>query len=161
WDVHHGNGTQHLFESDPSVYYFSLHQWPLYPGTGRAEERGVGEAHGTNLNCLMEPGDGDDAYFRALEEQVIPKLQRFSPQCIIISAGFDAHDADPLSATRVTASGFRRMTRLRLQGAPPAAAGRCLALLEGGYDLKALADSLEGHLGEMVEAAGPAAGAGS
>ncbi len=156
WDVHHGNGTQHAFEEDPTVYYISLHQWPLYPGTGRADERGRGEGTGTTLNCPMDPGDGDDAYLRTFEERVLPELERFAPGVIIVSAGFDAHAADPLSATRVSEEGYRRMTRLLAGLAASTSRGRVLSLLEGGYDLEALATSVQVHLEELRAA--PAAG---
>ena len=160
WDVHHGNGTQHTFEDDPSVYYASLHQWPLYPGTGRAEERGLGPGLGTTLNCPMPAGAGDDEYFEAFDSRVLPELERFDPQFIILSAGFDAHAADPLSATRVTEAGYRRMTRLIAALAAERAGGRILSLLEGGYNLPALASSVEVHLEELHTAPtpGPARG---
>ena len=161
WDVHHGNGTQHAFESDPSVYYASLHQWPLYPGTGRADERGIGAGHGTTLNCPMPPGAGDDEYFAAFETLVLPELERFAPQFIILSAGFDAHAADPLSATRVTTPAYRRMTRLIAALAAEKAGGRILSLLEGGYDLAALAASVEVHLEELHTAPAPVAAPGT
>jgi acetoin utilization deacetylase AcuC-like enzyme len=154
WDVHHGNGTQHAFEEDPTVYYMSLHQWPLYPGTGRADERGRGAGTGATLNCPMEPGDGDDAYIRVFEEQILPELERFAPGAIIVSAGFDAHAADPLSATRVSATGYRRMTRLLAELAASTSGGRILSLLEGGYDLEALAASVQVHLEELRTAPG-------
>ena len=152
WDVHHGNGTQHTFEADPAVHYTSLHQWPLYPGTGRADERGVDEGTGATLNCLMAPGQGDDDYRRVLEEQVLPELDRFAPQVILISAGFDAHEADPLSATRVTEAGYREMTRLVTALATQHTGGRLLSVLEGGYDLEALAASVQVHVEALLEA---------
>ena len=152
WDVHHGNGTQHAFEADPSVYYVSLHQWPLYPGTGRAEERGVGEGRGATLNCPMPPGTGDDDYIRVFEETILPELDRFAPEVLLISAGFDAHRADPLSATRVTEDGYRKMTRLLADLAASHTGGRILSLLEGGYDLEALASSVQIHLEGLLEA---------
>jgi acetoin utilization deacetylase AcuC-like enzyme len=149
WDVHHGNGTQHLFEGDPAVYYASLHQWPLYPGTGRAQERGRGAGVGTTLNCPMDPGAGDDAYLQAMEEQILPALEQFAPQAILVSAGFDAHRDDPLSATEVSGEGYRRMSRLVLELAAKTCEGRLVSLLEGGYDLRALAASVEIHIQEM------------
>jgi acetoin utilization deacetylase AcuC-like enzyme len=152
WDVHHGNGTQHSFEDDPSVYYISLHQWPHYPGTGRASERGHGDGVGTTLNCPMNPGDGDDAYLRTFDEQVLPELQRFKPEIILVSAGFDAHRNDPLSATEVSVDGFRRMSRALLDMAASTCGGRLVALLEGGYDLDALSASVEAHLQELLQA---------
>ncbi|TDI34844.1 MAG: histone deacetylase [Acidobacteria bacterium] len=153
WDVHHGNGTQHIFEDDPSVFYASLHQWPLYPGTGRAQERGRGAGVGATLNCPMDPGAGDDAYLKVMEEQVLPALAKFAPQAILVSAGFDAHRDDPLSATMVTEEGYRRMSRLLLDLAADACQGRLVSMLEGGYDLRALAASVEIHLQEMRQPA--------
>lgn len=153
WDVHHGNGTQHIFEDDPSVFYASLHQWPLYPGTGRAQERGRGAGVGATLNCPMDPGAGDDAYLKVMEEQVLPALAKFAPQAILVSAGFDAHRDDPLSATMVTEEGYRRMSRLLLDLAADTCQGRLVSMLEGGYDLRALAASVEIHLQEMRQPA--------
>ncbi len=156
WDVHHGNGTQHIFEGDPAVFYASLHQWPLYPGTGRAQERGRGAGVGATLNCPMDPGDGDDAYLKVMEEQVLPALAKFAPQAILVSAGFDAHRDDPLSATEVSEEGYRRMSRLLLDLAADTCEGRLVSLLEGGYDLRALAASVEIHLQEMRQVKGGA-----
>ncbi len=133
------------------MYYVSLHQWPLYPGTGRADERGVGAGRGTTLNCPMDPGAGDDVYIRALESQVLPELERFQPQALLISAGFDAHADDPLSATRVSIEGYRRMSRALLGLAASHCQGRVVSLLEGGYDLAALAASVEAHLQQMLQ----------
>jgi acetoin utilization deacetylase AcuC-like enzyme len=152
WDVHHGNGTQHIFETDPTVFYASLHQWPLYPGTGRAEERGVGAGVGATLNCPMSAGDGDDEYLRAFDDAVLPALSRFAPEVVVISAGFDAHSADPLSGTRVSTEGFRLMTRLVADLARSSARGRVISLLEGGYDLEALAASVQVHVEELKAA---------
>jgi acetoin utilization deacetylase AcuC-like enzyme len=151
WDVHHGNGTQHAFESDPTVFYASLHQWPWYPGTGAADERGVGAGEGATLNCPMAAGTGDGEWLSAIESKVLPALERFDPGFILISAGFDAHEQDPLSHTRVTTDGFRRMTRLVKVLAEARCGGRVVSLLEGGYDLDALASSVEGHVGELLE----------
>ena len=146
WDVHHGNGTQHTFEADPSVFYASLHQWPWYPGTGAADERGVGAGEGATLNCPLRAGSGDSEWLRALETEVIPALERFAPEFVLISAGFDAHERDPLSYTRVTTEGFRRMTEVVRAFAASRCGGRVVSLLEGGYDLDALAESVEAHV---------------
>jgi len=150
WDVHHGNGTQHAFESDPTVFYVSLHQWPWYPGTGAAGERGVGDGAGATLNCPMSAGTGDVEWLRAVETKVMRALERFDPGFVLVSAGFDAHERDPLSHTRVTTDGFRRMTELVKALAASRCGGRVVSLLEGGYDLDALADSVEAHVGELV-----------
>jgi acetoin utilization deacetylase AcuC-like enzyme len=150
WDVHHGNGTQHIFERDPSVFYASIHQWPLYPGTGRATERGIGEGEGATLNCPQEPGSGDKEWLTALETRVFPAIEAFRPQLLILSAGFDAHERDPLAQARVTTSGFRRMTEGALEVAERCCEGRVVSLLEGGYDLEALAESVEAHVGALA-----------
>jgi acetoin utilization deacetylase AcuC-like enzyme len=152
WDVHHGNGTQHAFEKDPSVFYASLHQWPWYPGTGAAEERGTGPGEGATLNCPMPAGAGDREWLGALETKVMPALERFDPDFVLISAGFDAHERDPLSDTRVTTDGFGRMTQTVASFAASRCGGRVVSLLEGGYDLDALADSVEAHVAELVAA---------
>jgi acetoin utilization deacetylase AcuC-like enzyme len=150
WDVHHGNGTQHAFESDPSVFYASLHQWPWYPGTGAATERGVGAGEGATLNCPMSAGTGDVEWLRAVETKMLPALERFDPGFVLVSAGFDAHERDPLSHTRVTTDGFRRMSELVLALATSRCGGRVVSLLEGGYDLGALADSVETHVATLL-----------
>ena len=152
WDVHHGNGTQHLFERDPSVYYASLHQWPLYPGTGAADERGVGAGEGATLNCPQPPGSGDAEWLDALEQEILPELERFRPEFVLVSAGFDAHRLDPLSGTSLTEAGYRRMSARMLELARAHAGGRLVSVLEGGYHLSALAACVETHLGELVGA---------
>lgn len=150
WDVHHGNGTQHIFESDPTVYYISTHQWPLYPGTGAAGERGVGAGEGYTLNLPLAAGSGDDEYMAAFA-QAEPEIERFAPEFILISAGFDAHHRDPLAGMRVSEEGFRRMTRMMLDLAAKHCGGRFVAVLEGGYDLEGLAGSVEVCLEEMLK----------
>lgn len=153
WDVHHGNGTQHIFEEDPAVYYISLHQYPLYPGTGRAEERGRGAGEGFTLNIPLPPGSDEHAYRRAFQELVTPAVESFRPEFILISAGFDAHRDDPLASQRLTAESFRWMCREALQWADRFASGRLLAVLEGGYALPALAASVAACMEEMLAAA--------
>ena len=150
WDVHHGNGTQHLFERDPSVFYASLHQFPHYPGTGAATERGQDAGEGSILNCPLFPGTGDVEWLEAIEEQVLPALDAFDPELLLISAGFDAHARDPLSSTLVTEDAFRRMSELTAQLARERCAGRIVSVLEGGYDLEGLASSVEAHVGALV-----------
>jgi acetoin utilization deacetylase AcuC-like enzyme len=151
WDGHHGNGTQHLCERDPTVFYASLHQYPHYPGTGSADERGLGPGEGTTLNCPMPAGSGDAEWLETLERRVLPALDAFRPQFVLVSAGFDAHLEDPLSETRVSEEGYRRMTRLVGDLARSAAGGRLVSLLEGGYHLDALARSVEAHVSELLE----------
>ena len=150
WDVHHGNGTQHLFERDPTVFYASLHQYPHYPGTGAADERGLGPGEGATLNCPMDAGSGDAEWLEALEQRVLPALEAFRPQFLLVSAGFDAHAADPLSGTRLSEEGYRRMTVAVADLAQRTAAGRLVSLLEGGYHLDALARSVEAHVAELL-----------
>ncbi|MGH9064914.1 MAG: histone deacetylase family protein [Acidimicrobiales bacterium] len=138
YDAHHGNGTQEVFYEDPRVLYVSLHQWPLYPGTGRLEEAGAGAGEGTTLNLPMRPETTGDAYRAAVDEVVVPVVEAFRPTWLVLSAGFDGHRADPLTDLRLSAGDFADLTD-RLAGLVPA--GRRLAFLEGGYDLDALAAS--------------------
>jgi len=155
WDVHHGNGTQHLFERDPSVYYASIHQWPLYPGTGLEKERGIGAGEGTTLNVPMPPGTDDAAWLSAFESKIVRALEDFAPELVILSAGFDAHAADPLSQTRLSTDAYRTMTEACIAIANATARGRMVSLLEGGYDLDALSRSVEAHLIALARAARP------
>ncbi|MDA0745448.1 MAG: histone deacetylase [bacterium] len=153
WDVHHGNGTQHILEQDPTVFYFSIHQYPHYPWfSGNINETGVGEGTGATLNAPMEAGAGDEQYINVFNERLLPAMDRFKPEFVIISAGFDAHLNDPLSATRVTESGFIEMTRLVWHIAHTHANNRLLSVLEGGYDLRSLSHSTEAHLRTLLEA---------
>jgi acetoin utilization deacetylase AcuC-like enzyme len=149
WDVHHGNGTQHLFEEDPSVFYTSLHQYPYYPGTGAASETGIGRGRGTTLNCPMPAGAGDSAYERAFMEQILPALNLYRPEAVILSAGFDAHRDDPLADIQLSTGCYRWMTQRMLEVADQHAGGRLFSLLEGGYHLERLAECVEAHLGVL------------
>ena len=153
WDVHHGNGTQDIFWDDDSVLFVSLHQWPFYPGTG-----GPDEQRETTLNVPLPAGSGDDAYVEAFETVVVPKVRGFRPDVVVVSAGFDAHAADPLAAMGVTEAGFGRMAELCAALAP-----RVAAVLEGGYSLEvlpaAVTAALEGFRrarGSRKNEAGPA-----
>jgi acetoin utilization deacetylase AcuC-like enzyme len=148
WDVHHGNGTQHYFEADPNVFFCSIHQHPdtLYPGTGYAEERGTGAGMGATLNVPMAPGSGDEEYRRAFETTILPALDRFRPEFLLISAGFDAHRADPLGHIKLSTEMFGWMTLHAMELARRHCGGRIVSVLEGGYDLTALADSVQAHL---------------
>ncbi len=151
WDVHHGNGTQHVFEDDPTVLFFSTHQYPHYPGTGRAVERGRGEGEGFTINVPMEAG-GDDEDYRALFERVlVPAADAFKPEFVLISAGFDAHRDDPLAGMGVTEEGYAALSRIVLDIAKRHSRGRVLSCLEGGYHLEALSASVERHLLAMLE----------
>ena len=146
WDVHHGNGTQHTFEKDPSVLFISLHQFPYYPGSGAKGETGIADGDGFTLNCPMSAGRGDDDYREAFEQLILPKARAFNPDFILISAGFDAHFADPLASMQVTTEGFRWMSQKIMALADELCDGRLVSVLEGGYDLDALADSVSTHV---------------
>lgn len=149
WDVHHGNGTQAIFESDPTVFYYSLHQYPFYPGTGSAKESGHGEGTGYTLNRPMAAGCRDEDYFQLLEKDLQRIADEFAPELVIISAGFDAHEDDPLGAMNVTTEGFGGMTQMVRDLADHCAGGKLLSVLEGGYHLGALAESVQRHLEEL------------
>jgi acetoin utilization deacetylase AcuC-like enzyme len=145
WDVHHGNGTQHSFYNDPSVYYCSMHQYPFYPGTGAIEETGTGDGLGTTLNLPMDAYSEDEDYISALENKLIPEIQRYQPDLIIISAGFDAHKNDPLAQIQLTTDCFGQMTKMVMEVATDVCDGRLLSMLEGGYDYDALSNSVQLH----------------
>lgn len=142
YDVHHGNGTQHMFEADPSVLYVSVHQFPHYPGTGGATEIGVGEAAGHTVNVPLESGATDDDYREVFGMVVVPVLRQFKPDILLVSAGFDAHERDPLGGMRLTTGAFGAMTQELCAVADECCAGRVVAVTEGGYDLRALEESL-------------------
>lgn len=146
WDVHHGNGTQHLFEEDPSVLYVSVHQYPYYPGTGAASESGIGRGQGATLNCPLPAGATDSDYEGVFTTEILPKLSAFKPEFVIISAGFDAHLDDPLADMRLTTEFYAWMTQRLLEIADQHAAGRLLSVLEGGYHLTRLAETVAVHL---------------
>jgi acetoin utilization deacetylase AcuC-like enzyme len=150
WDVHHGNGTQHIFEDDPSVFYYSSHQMPLYPGTGYAHERGKGRGAGTTLNVPLRPGDGDDRFLAGLTDQLVPAMEAFRPEFVLVSAGFDAHRADPLGGLHVSTEAFADATRIVRGIADRFGSGRIVSTLEGGYDLTALAASTATHLESLL-----------
>jgi acetoin utilization deacetylase AcuC-like enzyme len=147
FDAHHGNGTQAAFYGDPRVLFVSTHQWPLYPGTGRASETGSGDGTGTTLNLPLPPGATGDVYLRAFDEVVAPAVDRFGPTWLLISAGFDAHRADPLTDLGLSAGDFAALTLRALEHVAP---GRTVAMLEGGYDLDALAASAAAVLGALA-----------
>ena len=136
WDVHHGNGTEDVFAADPSVLFVSLHQDDLYPaGRGRVEDRGTGEGVGATVNLPLPAGSGDAAYLLALERVVVPALEAFAPEMLLISAGQDAAASDPLGRMSVTSEGFRAMTARLRDWAAERCAGRVLAIQEGGYSV--------------------------
>jgi acetoin utilization deacetylase AcuC-like enzyme len=144
YDVHHGNGTQHVFETDPDVLYVSIHQSPYYPGTGDASETGLGRGTGFTVNLPMEAGAVDDDYRLAFTQVVAPVMREFEPDLVVVSAGFDAHERDPLGGMRLTAAGFAAMTRELRHVADACCGGRIAVVIEGGYDLHALRASLSG-----------------
>lgn len=150
WDVHHGDGTQAIFDADPDLVYASTHQAPFYPGTGWATERGRGDAVGTMLNRPLVAGGGDDAFVEMWTTDLLPAVEQFAPEAVLVSAGYDAHSADPLAELEVTAKGFAEVAaalgamsaRLRLAGV--------MLTLEGGYDLEALRASTAATVGGLL-----------
>jgi acetoin utilization deacetylase AcuC-like enzyme len=147
WDVHHGNGTQDIFYGDPRILYVSTHQSPLYPGTGLLRETGAGDGEGANLNLPFPPGTAGDTFRAAFDMVVMPVIERFAPDWLIISAGFDAHRNDPLAGLKLTSADFADMAS-RLKSLVPAR--RVLAVLEGGYDLEALTYGVGATLSALV-----------
>jgi acetoin utilization deacetylase AcuC-like enzyme len=143
YDVHHGNGTQWIFYEDPTVLFVSSHQYPFYPGTGAASEKGRGPGTGFTLNIPLDAGAKDDEIERKYAEQVIPAVRDFKPDLLMISAGFDAHEMDPLGQLRMTTEGFGRLTRQLIDLADAVCEGRVVLVTEGGYDLDALSSSLK------------------
>jgi len=152
WDVHHGNGTQHSFEDDPSVLFFSTHQYPHYPGTGRGTERGKGAGAGYTVNVPMEAGEGDETYHAIFLTALVPVADAFKPEFVIISAGFDAHKDDPLAGMGLTEAGYADLTKIVVDIAKRHAKGRILSSLEGGYNLIALAHSVDEHINALLHA---------
>jgi len=147
FDVHHGNGTQAIFDTDPRVMYLSSHQMPLYPDTGYANERGVGNI----VNAPLPPGCDGDAFRRIWREQLLPALESFRPQLLFISAGFDAHKRDPLAQVELDSEDFGWITRELLAIARRHGDGRVVSMLEGGYDLAALREASVAHVGALLE----------
>jgi acetoin utilization deacetylase AcuC-like enzyme len=143
FDVHHGNGTQDAFYTDPNVLYFSTHQYPFYPGTGWRDETGAGEGEGNTVNFPMAAGWGDEECLRAFNEVLVPVARRFQPQLILVSAGFDAHWADQLAAMRVTITGFAQMAMILKELAVELCQGHLVFTLEGGYNLRVVASSIK------------------
>jgi acetoin utilization deacetylase AcuC-like enzyme len=151
WDVHHGNGTQQIFYEDDSVVYISLHQYPLYPGSGSARERGSGKGTGTTLNFPMPAGAGDGDYLDVWDRELVPALRSFGPDLIMVSAGFDAHAFDPLAGMNLTEDGFVQMTRWLLEVSSTHCKYGLISVLEGGYHLEALADSVRAHIEVLAD----------
>ena len=147
FDVHHGNGTQAIFEHDPRVLFLSSHQWPLYPGTGSADERGAGNIH----NAPLPAGAGSVPFQAAWRERLLPELERFRPQLVLVSDGFDAHERDPLAALQLVADDYAWLTGELVAIARRHAQGRIVSMLEGGYDLDALRECGVAHVGALLE----------
>ena len=149
WDVHHGNGTQDAFYETDQVLFCSVHQWPLYPGTGSASERGAGPGVGYTINVPLSSGANDDDYMDVFDQVILPAANEFRPQIVLISAGFDAHANDPLGSMLVTEWGFSDLARRVVRIADDHADGRVVAFLEGGYDPPALAASVVATLAAL------------
>ncbi|ODT31082.1 MAG: acetoin utilization protein [Kaistia sp. SCN 65-12] len=147
WDVHHGNGTQDIFWDDPSVLYCSTHQMPLYPGTGAKNETGAGNI----VNAPLSPGTGSDHFREAFLSRVLPAVHDFSPDLVIVSAGFDAHHRDPLAEIELTEDDFDWATGRLMELAGRHGGGKLVSLLEGGYDLQGLAYSAAAHVGRLMK----------
>ncbi|MFW6125655.1 MAG: histone deacetylase [Chloroflexota bacterium] len=143
FDVHHGNGTQDTFYADPRVLYFSVHQYPFYPGTGRLEETGAGAGEGTTINVPLPAWCGDDEYLRVFEEILVPVAKRFQPEVIMVSAGYDAHWGDRLAQMALSVGGYAEMARILHGLAGQLCQGRLILTLEGGYLYEALASSIQ------------------
>ena len=155
YDVHHGNGTQHIFDADPDVLYISTHQYPYYPGTGDSREIGIGSGAGTTVNLALEVGSTDADYRLVFDEVVYPVLRQFKPDLLLISAGFDAHERDPLGGMRLTTAAFAAMTAGLRAVADDLCGGRIVAVTEGGYDMQALRQSLRAAIDVLAEPHAP------
>jgi acetoin utilization deacetylase AcuC-like enzyme len=147
FDVHHGNGSQAIFWDDPTVMYCSTHQMPLFPGTGAKSERGE---HDNIVNAPLRAGDGGPVFREAFEAVILPQLKNFSPDLVVISAGFDAHQRDPLANLTLVEDDFDWVTKKLMDVANATAKGRVVSLLEGGYDLEGLANSAAAHVGALM-----------
>ena len=151
WDVHHGNGTQDIYYSDPKVFFFSTHQWPLYPGTGRADETGAGSAKGTKMNFPFPAGSGRKEILGAVENSLMPAADRFRPDLLMISAGFDSRIDDLLGGFKLTDRDFTDLTRRIMEIAAKHAGGRVVSVLEGGYNLSGLASAAAAHVEALLQ----------
>jgi acetoin utilization deacetylase AcuC-like enzyme len=151
WDVHHGNGTQDIFYEDPTVFFFSTHQWPLYPGTGRADETGAGPAVGTTMNFPLPAGSGRKEILGAVQNCLIPAMESFRPELVIVSAGFDSRLGDLLGRFTLTDEDFFDLTRIVMEIASRSAGGRVVSVLEGGYNLDGLASAARAHVDALMK----------
>ena len=156
WDVHHGNGTQDIFYADPSVFFFSTHQWPLYPGTGRANETGEGAGAGTSMNFPFPAGSGRAEILGAVENALIPAAAKFQPELLLISAGFDSRVGDLLGRFTLTDRDFTDLTRAVMAVADQYANGRLVSMLEGGYSLEGLGSAAAAHVNALHSQQPPA-----
>jgi len=152
WDLHHGNGTQHSFESDPSVLYFSTHQYPYYPGSGAFNEVGIGEGRGLTINVPLSTGYGDGEFVGIYEKILKPIALEFKPEIVLVSAGFDIYKGDPLGGMRVSTGGFAALTRVVMDIADTCCQGKVVLTLEGGYDVEGERDSVKEVLKELAGA---------
>jgi acetoin utilization deacetylase AcuC-like enzyme len=155
WDVHHGNGTQHIFETRRDVLFFSSHQWPFYPGTGAIQEIGVGQGEGFTVNAPLPPGFDDAGFVALYERLLVPIAREYQPDLILVSAGFDAHERDPIGGMAMTESGFAALCAVVRDIADRHAGGKLGLVLEGGYDLKALAESVRACIDILAGAQPP------
>jgi acetoin utilization deacetylase AcuC-like enzyme len=151
WDVHHGNGTQDIFYADGSVFFFSTHQSPWYPGTGRADETGECAGKGTTLNCPLPALSGRAEIFECFERKLVPAIEKFRPELVLISAGFDSRAGDPLGQFQLTDADFADLTRIVRGIADNTAQGRVVSILEGGYSLTGLASAATAHVAALME----------
>jgi len=151
WDVHHGNGTQHIFYERGEVFYLSLHQWPLYPGTGREDETGEGQGRGATLNVPLPPATSEQKYLEAFYKATETAFAKFKPDFLLLSAGFDAHRDDPLANLQLTENSFAHMTEFCGELADTFCGGKLVSLLEGGYNLTALANSVAAHIEKLLK----------
>jgi acetoin utilization deacetylase AcuC-like enzyme len=151
WDVHHGNGTQDVFDNSPSVLFCSIHQWPLYPGSGDFHEIGSGPGSGLTINCPLPPHSELDHYLEVMAKEVEPALQEFKPGLLLLSAGFDAHRDDPLADMRLDSTAYYKLTEVTCELAQRTANNRLVSLLEGGYNLEALAASVTQHVQALLD----------
>jgi acetoin utilization deacetylase AcuC-like enzyme len=150
WDVHHGNGTQAIFYEDPTVFFFSTHQWPCYPGTGRASETGAGPGRGYTLNCPFPAGSGRAEIVGAFRDRLVPAMRAFKPGLVLVSAGFDSREGDTLGRFALTDGDFAELTGIVMEIAAEYAGGRLVSMLEGGYDRPGLAAAAGAHVRRMT-----------
>jgi acetoin utilization deacetylase AcuC-like enzyme len=151
WDVHHGNGTQDVFYEDDSVFFFSTHQSPWYPGTGAASETGTGRGLGSTMNAPLPAGAGRKEVLGAFTHRLLPAVAKFKPELVFISAGFDSRAGDPLGGFLLTDDDFRDLTRMMLAVAEDYADGRLVSVLEGGYSLDGLRQAVQAHLETLAD----------